>query len=158
MYRLAPCQGCHRHVRVAEEACPFCGTPSRDRGPSSLASGVTQVPGASRRRLKRAALFALGASINAAACGQGETERGQEPPPTASTSAPGPAASSSAPGPTATTPADEVDAGGGGAVPEPTAVALYGAIPTPVDVSAGGAPGEAEPLPQAIYGAPVAPP
>jgi hypothetical protein len=58
MYKpLAPCPGCHRHVRAAEGACPFCG--------ATLVVAHT-VPSATTR-LARGAMFVFASSI--AACG-----------------------------------------------------------------------------------------
>jgi hypothetical protein len=52
---LAPCSTCARHVRVSEQACPFCG----EELPATLrAAPPRQLPAA---RLKRAALCVLGA-------------------------------------------------------------------------------------------------
>jgi hypothetical protein len=52
---LRACSSCARHVRVSEEACPFCGSALAD---SFRAAPAPQAPGA---RLTRAALFAFGA-------------------------------------------------------------------------------------------------
>jgi hypothetical protein len=52
---LAPCAACARHVRVSEEACPFCGVPL---AASVRASAPPRGPAV---RLTRAALFAFGA-------------------------------------------------------------------------------------------------
>jgi hypothetical protein len=52
---LAPCAACARHVRVSEEACPFCGVPL---AASMRASAPPRGPA---MRLTRAALFAFGA-------------------------------------------------------------------------------------------------
>ncbi|MCB9570480.1 MAG: hypothetical protein H6709_00165 [Kofleriaceae bacterium] len=64
MSDLAPCPACHRHVRVDEPACPFCGgeTPAATPRP------------ASRTRLSRAAVFAgaalaAGGAATSAGCG-----------------------------------------------------------------------------------------
>ena len=51
---LRACPACARHVRVSEEACPFCRSALSD---SFRASAAPQAPGA---RLTRAALFAFG--------------------------------------------------------------------------------------------------
>lgn len=63
MYQpLAPCPGCSRHVRVADNACPFCGT--------AFSSTLTAQPGLDgRRRLSRAALVTFAATLGAAGCG-----------------------------------------------------------------------------------------
>jgi hypothetical protein len=69
MNQLIPCPGCNRHVRQAENTCPFCST--------SLS--LTHVPehALPRTRLGRAATFAFGATLVGAtaliACG-GESE------------------------------------------------------------------------------------
>lgn len=56
--RLLPCESCARHVAVTETACPFCA--------HALAFGEpTPLPHVPGRRLKRAALFALGAGAAA---------------------------------------------------------------------------------------------
>lgn len=66
--RLLPCPACARHVRVSEEACPFCAAAL----PATMAS--RPLPRSPTTRLSRAALFALGTSAAAiAACG-GSTE------------------------------------------------------------------------------------
>ena len=51
---LRACSTCARHIRVSEEACPFCGSTLEE---SFRAAPPPQAPGA---RLTRAALFALG--------------------------------------------------------------------------------------------------
>ena len=58
---LVPCASCARHVRVTENACPFCG--------ASLSSELraTPAPVPPRTRLSRAGLVALGASVAGAA-------------------------------------------------------------------------------------------
>ncbi len=52
---LAPCPACTRHVRVTEEACPFCEA----KLPASLRESAP--PKGPSVRLSRAALLALGA-------------------------------------------------------------------------------------------------
>jgi hypothetical protein len=52
---LAPCPSCARHVRVSEQACPFCGAEL----PAALRA--TPPPNMPAARLKRAAVYALGA-------------------------------------------------------------------------------------------------
>jgi|HubBroStandDraft_1064217.scaffolds.fasta_scaffold75566_2 hypothetical protein len=67
---LGPCPVCARHVRVSEDACPFCRTPL----PSSFRKVTT--PASPRERLSRAALYALRVgtlSATTAACGGGQT-------------------------------------------------------------------------------------
>jgi hypothetical protein len=58
---LVPCAGCSRHVRVSEEACPFC----RARLPASLRQAARPLPPTAR--LTRAALFAFGTGTMAVA-------------------------------------------------------------------------------------------
>jgi hypothetical protein len=63
---LVPCTACQRHVRVNDAICPFCAAAQ----PARAARLREPLPVG----LKRAALFALGASLGAApACG-GENE------------------------------------------------------------------------------------
>lgn len=54
---LSPCTGCRRHVRVADERCPFCG--AANRGPPPM----RKVPPS---RLSRGALVAF--TLSAAGC------------------------------------------------------------------------------------------
>jgi hypothetical protein len=54
---LHPCPACHRHVAATESACPFCGAAQPTRVP-------IEVP---RGRLSRAAVFAAGTTLVAAA-------------------------------------------------------------------------------------------
>lgn len=58
--RLVSCEGCQRHVRATESACPFCG------------STIDAPPEAPRtrsvKRLGRAALFAFGTSLALVGC------------------------------------------------------------------------------------------
>jgi hypothetical protein len=73
MNQLIPCPGCNRHVRQAENSCPFC----------SAALSLAGVPehALPRTRLGRAATFAFGATLVGAtaliACG-GESEEGKK--------------------------------------------------------------------------------
>jgi hypothetical protein len=62
MSQLIPCPSCHRHHRVGEPVCPFCGTalPTGQSIPSSTTSLA---------RMSRAALIAAGAAwLGAGAC------------------------------------------------------------------------------------------
>lgn len=62
--QLIPCGGCGRHVLSSEPDCPFCG---------ASVSAERPVPGRPERRLGRAATFAFGAALAAAAasgCGE----------------------------------------------------------------------------------------
>jgi hypothetical protein len=70
---LIVCPGCSRHVWAKESACPFCA-----EGLSSVARVAPSLP---TRRLPRAALFALGATLASGvqvACG-GEDDGGVAP-------------------------------------------------------------------------------
>jgi len=59
--QLVPCDGCTRHVRRTEAACPFCGLAS----PLASAASVTPEPAA---RLSRAGILAFVATVGAGAC------------------------------------------------------------------------------------------
>lgn len=72
MPMLIPCPGCQRHVRMGDAACPFCGVSVR----SSTASRTVSRPSAG---LKRAALFALSATVAASACGSESEDSGKSP-------------------------------------------------------------------------------
>jgi hypothetical protein len=61
--RLAPCPGCHRHVRLDERACPFCGAALATAAPPPERTAVPT------QRLGRAALFAFGSAIATSAPG-----------------------------------------------------------------------------------------
>jgi hypothetical protein len=63
---MIPCNGCTRHVRVTESACPFCGA-------ALVAQEVDArlVPDA-RRRMTRAAAFLFGAAMAVSACSDDE--------------------------------------------------------------------------------------
>jgi hypothetical protein len=66
---LRPCSQCFRHILVTEESCPFCDAPS-------LAPGG-RARSASKGRMSRAALVALGAGTIALSCGgKAEEQRG----------------------------------------------------------------------------------
>ena len=58
MRTLSPCPACQRHVRVTEEACPFCGAAI----PRAAARG-TEAVARLRGRPSRAAIFAAGATL-----------------------------------------------------------------------------------------------
>jgi hypothetical protein len=60
---LRACPACARHVRVSEQACPFCKSAL---SPAFRADSAPQGPGA---RLSRAALFAFGTGTLAMAPG-----------------------------------------------------------------------------------------
>jgi hypothetical protein len=62
MSHLVPCVSCHRHVRVSEDQCPFCGV---ERGAELRAAAPSPLP---KRRLGRAALFTFGATLATASC------------------------------------------------------------------------------------------
>jgi hypothetical protein len=61
---MVPCSGCTRHVRVNDNACPFCGT-------VVSATEARIVPDAPRR-ITRAAAFLFGAAVAVTACGDDE--------------------------------------------------------------------------------------
>ena len=68
---LLPCSSCSRHVRVSESSCPHCGVATTDEFRSRVAP---RLPG---KRLKRAALFAVGigsATVGVAACSDAEKD------------------------------------------------------------------------------------
>jgi hypothetical protein len=73
---LSPCPKCERHVRVSEEACPFCGAALEEAFRGRAA------PRAPRVRMGRAALYAFGTSAMtmAAACGGAEISPDAGPP------------------------------------------------------------------------------
>ena len=64
MFQLVPCPGCTRHVRLSDDACPFCAA-TLDVAALSKHHGARRV--SAPAGLKRAALFAL--TTTAAACG-----------------------------------------------------------------------------------------
>ena len=66
---LTPCDGCGRHIRVLETACPFCGV-------AAVCRSVPEVR-ALKPGLGRAALFTVGAAMIAAA---GCSDDGMTPP------------------------------------------------------------------------------
>jgi hypothetical protein len=66
MNALAPCPSCHRHIRVAEAACPFCG--------NAVTLEEVVPRGIYAQRLGRAALFTFGAAaLTTAGCGTSTT-------------------------------------------------------------------------------------
>jgi hypothetical protein len=71
---LAACASCGRHVRVSESTCPFCRSALTD------AFRATPARQASRVRLARAALFALGTGVPlTAACSSKSSEPTLQP-------------------------------------------------------------------------------
>jgi len=60
---FAPCESCGRHIRVSEDACPFCD------GVTSSAFRAQRAPAAPNKRLSRAALFMFGAASATAGAG-----------------------------------------------------------------------------------------
>ncbi len=68
MAYLVPCVACGRHVRSNEAACPFCG------GEIAKPKAAPRLP---TSRLGRAALFAFGATVVAAA-GCGDDDSGDD--------------------------------------------------------------------------------
>ena len=59
MSQLIPCSECQRHVRLTDTACPFCNAAS-----SAPRGNVRAGQPAPSRGLKRAAVFALSASVS----------------------------------------------------------------------------------------------
>jgi hypothetical protein len=57
-FRLGPCPGCHRHVRIDEGSCPFCGETL------TLEARSPSVP-----RIGRVAAIAAMAAAGASGCG-----------------------------------------------------------------------------------------
>jgi hypothetical protein len=60
---FAPCEGCGRHIRVSESACPFCDLAT------SSSFRARPAPAAPNKRLSRAALFVFGAASATAVAG-----------------------------------------------------------------------------------------
>ncbi len=132
MSQLSPCTHCQRHVRRSESACPFCGQSLQ------LAPARVIAPNAG---VKRAALFALGASLAAASCGgdddsSGDVKQQQMGSDPAAMGGDGSGSDMSSGG------ADDGANTGG----------------TDVAPAGGSINGGDVPLPQPMYGAPIAPP
>ncbi|MEZ4339129.1 MAG: hypothetical protein R3B82_21120 [Sandaracinaceae bacterium] len=70
---FSPCSECARHVRVEDEACPFCGSVATRPAP--------KIPRRSATRVTRAALFFAGV-LGASACDSGTAEPVYGGPPT----------------------------------------------------------------------------
>ena len=127
--QLVPCDGCTRHVRRTEAACPFCGLAS----PLASASAVTPEPSA---RLSRAGILAFVATVGAGACSSAQpvpTSVYEAPPapqtPAADSGAP--ATPVATPEPTPATP-DASTAATTPTRPDPGSMMLrYGAPPRP---------------------------
>jgi hypothetical protein len=131
MSQLVPCPSCGRHVRLPSATCPFCDV--------AIDAGALTAQYAPRRNgvqsgIKRAVIFAAGASM-AAACG-GETEgRTYDPDPTVQPVYGAPVDPTSG--------SDDTNGSAPPATSEPTAQPLYGAPVT------------SEPTAQPVYGAPI---
>jgi hypothetical protein len=80
---LVPCPSCARHVRVLEEACPFCGNPFTAM---PIARAFATTPPLSGR-LSRAAMVLAGATA-LAGCGKEPTIVDPAPKPTSTDNAP----------------------------------------------------------------------
>jgi hypothetical protein len=65
---MVPCNGCARHVRVTESACPFCG--GALAAPELARRIVPDAP----RRITRAAAFVFGAAVAVTACSDDESD------------------------------------------------------------------------------------
>jgi hypothetical protein len=137
MSQLAPCPACHRHVRITEPTCPFCG--------DGLALAGTPPPVLPKGRLGRAATFAFGATLvgvtTVVACGGDDTTTGGPSTGTAGNMTGGGGSSAGSAG---TSSGTSGSAGNGGGTVQDSggAMALYGA-----PAGAGGT---------LIYGAPPA--
>jgi hypothetical protein len=70
MSHLAPCPTCNRHVDVAEFACPFCAAPLAE------SFRAQPRPAPPPRRLSRAAMMAVGATLMGA-CSSGDAIGGK---------------------------------------------------------------------------------
>ena len=143
MSQLAPCPHCQRHVRASEQSCPFCA--------GSLAGARLRArPEVATRGLSRASIFALGASMAAAAGGTALLD--------GCAAEPDPEDDDSSQQPIYGAPVQDAgivrnDAGGGGGPGGPAPV--YGA---PVQTDAGSnLPGKDAGSGVVIYGAPVQP-
>jgi hypothetical protein len=124
MAQLVPCPQCERHVRLSTASCPFCDVALDVSGLSEqyAARRVTAQPG-----LKRAAMFALGASVVAACSGDpGQAIYGAPVSPTSDETSSATSDTSSSD----TTMTTEPDAG---------QVALYGGPPTSAELDGGAA-------------------
>ncbi len=72
---LRECGGCHRHVREAERACPFCDAPSASRVDPQRLSTSTRVA------LAAALAMASGVSLGACYGGPPHPQPYRPPPP-----------------------------------------------------------------------------
>lgn len=123
--QLVPCDGCTRHVRRSEAACPFCGLAS----PLASAAAVTPEPSG---RLSRAGILAFVATVGASACSSPQTAtpvayEAQTPP--ADSGAPATPVATPEPSPAAP---DASTAATTPARPDPGSMMLrYGAPPRP---------------------------
>jgi hypothetical protein len=126
--KMAPCEGCSRHVRVGGEACPFCG--------ASTASLVAPEPRRPRGgRWTRAALMAGSALLGTAALGCGSSSSSETTEQTETTTEDTSGSEGSATeGGAAEGGATEEGATGEGGDDEPDVRALYGGPPAEVIV------------------------
>jgi hypothetical protein len=77
MYQpLVPCDSCARHVRVADERCPFCG------GAVSDAMRAITPPPLPSLQLSRAGFLALAAAMTLAGCKEDAPTIAKDPPKT----------------------------------------------------------------------------
>lgn len=136
MSQLVPCPSCSRHVRLSTSHCPFCESTLDVRG---LSEQYAPRRGAIQAGVKRAVVFAVGASM-AAACGDDVGQAIYGAPVAPTTEEPGSSTSAEESTEAATdTSGAEI----------PTFAALYGAPPPSASSTEGGD--------IAIYGAPVPP-
>ena len=130
MSQLVPCPSCGRHVRLPSASCPFCDVAINT---SALTEQYAPRRSGVQSGIKRAVIFAVGASM-AAACG-GETD---EPTPD-----PDPTVQPVYGAPVDPTSGNDKDTSAPPDTTEPTAQPLYGAPVT------------SEPTAQPVYGAPI---
>lgn len=156
MSQLIPCPSCGRHVRLPSASCPFCDV--------AIDVGALSAQYAPRRNgvqagIKRAVIFAVGASM-AAACGGETDDPTPEPDPSVQPVYGAPVDPTSGGGDQTSAPPD---------TSEPTAQPLYGAPISTDDDQTFAQPEYGAPVPppsssvddstqvQAIYGAPIPP-
>jgi len=130
MSHLIPCEGCARHVRSHEGACPFCGASIRGDHPA---------PTMPERGLGRAALFVFASTVALGSACQSTSDQGPTTRPVATETPPDNTAVAPMyglpPGPPET-----ADAGPPPAAVETPPMAIYGGPPPPQEVADAGAP------------------
>lgn len=143
MTRLAPCPACNRHVRLDETQCPFCA--------ATLGDSLKARPTMATAGLKRAALFALGAALTTAACGEDDDSKGVAKQKQGTDHAGGSAGTGGS--------SEGRDEGAGGKSSEASGGTSGEAKGGASGEATGGLGGEGEevPTPQPVYGAPIPP-